>query len=121
VGVFYRDPDLTNGLIEIQSCVVAVPLLSWSFIINQAWYNVVNKTHLGEQSNMVTETITLEDIKRRPLEEVLREVAEGYINIVVQMPDGEEVVIEPKPRLKPLPVLEGYIPEGWKDAVYADK
>jgi hypothetical protein len=96
-------------------------LLYWSFIINQAWYNAISKTHLGEQSNMVTETITLEDIKRRPLEEVLREVAKGSVNLVVQMPDGEEVVIEPKPRLKPLPVLEGYIPKGWKDAVYADK
>jgi hypothetical protein len=77
--------------------------------------------HPGEQSNMVTETITLKDIERRSLEEVLREVAEGSINLVVQMPGGEEVVIQPKPRLKPLPVLEGYIPEGWKDAVYADE
>ena len=66
---------------------------------------------------MVTKTITLEEIKRRPLEEVLQEIAQGSIKLVVQMPDGEEVIVEPKPRLKPLPVLEGYIPKGWKDAV----
>ena len=51
------------------------------------------------------------------LEEIFREVAKGHIYLVVQMPDGEEIVIESKSRLKPLPVLEGYIPEGWKDAI----
>ena len=25
---------------------------------------------------------------------------------------------KPLPRLKPLPVLEGFVPEGWKDAIY---
>ena len=68
---------------------------------------------------MVTQTITLEDIKKRPLEEVFREVARGSQHLVVQLPDGEEVIIASRPRLKPLPVLEGCIPEGWKDAVYA--
>lgn len=70
---------------------------------------------------MVTHTISLEEIRERSLEEILREVAKDDIYLVVQMPDGEEVVIEPKTRLKPLPVLEGYIPQGWKDAIYADK
>jgi hypothetical protein len=70
---------------------------------------------------MVTQTITLEDIKKRSLEEIFREVAKGHIYLVVQMPDGEEIVIESKSRLKPLPVLDGYIPDGWKDAVYAHK
>ena len=70
---------------------------------------------------MVAQTITLEDIQERSLVEVLREVAEGDVYLVVQMPTGEEIVIGLKPRLKPLPVLEGYIPEGWKDAVYANK
>lgn len=70
---------------------------------------------------MVTHTISLEEIKERSLEEILREVAKDDIYLVVQMPDGEEVVIEPKTRLKPLPVLEGYIPQGWKDAIYTDE
>jgi hypothetical protein len=70
---------------------------------------------------MVTQTITLEDIKERSLGEVLQEVVKGDIYLVVQMPTGEEIVIELKPRLKPLPVLEGHIPEGWKDAIYTIK
>ena len=36
------------------------------------------------------------------------------------MPSGDEVVIRPKPQLEPLPVLEGSIPEGWKDVIYDD-
>ena len=28
------------------------------------------------------------------------------------------VTIKPLPRLKPLPVLEGFVPKGWKDAIY---
>lgn len=27
------------------------------------------------------------------------------------------VTIKPLPRLKPLPVFEGFVPEGWKDAI----
>jgi hypothetical protein len=68
---------------------------------------------------MVTQTITLEDIKKQSVEEIFQQVAQGHAHFVVQMPDGEEIVIESRPRLKPLPVLEGYIPEGWKDAIYA--
>jgi hypothetical protein len=47
-------------------------------------------------------------------------VVKDSIQIVIRMPGGEEVIIGPKPRLEPLPVLEGYVPEGWKDAVYAE-
>lgn len=82
---------------------------------------LTTEMYLGEQNKMVAQTITLEDIQERSLVEVLREVAEGDVYLVVQMPTGEEIVIGLKPRLKPLPVLEGYIPEGWKDAVYANK
>jgi hypothetical protein len=28
------------------------------------------------------------------------------------------VTIEPTSQLKPLPELDGYVPEGWKDAIY---
>jgi hypothetical protein len=66
---------------------------------------------------MVTQIITLEDIKKQSVEEIFQQVAQGRTHFVVQMLDGEEIVIESKPRLKPLPVLEGYIPEGWKDAI----
>ena len=82
------------------------------------WYNG-DSAHSGVFSSMVTETVTLEDIKKRPLDEVFQEVADGLGHRVVQMPDGAEVIIESRPRLEPLPELEGYIPDGWKDAVYA--
>jgi hypothetical protein len=34
--------------------------------------------------------------------------------------DDDDSDAESKPKLEPLPVLEGYVPEGWKDAVYAE-
>jgi hypothetical protein len=68
---------------------------------------------------MVTQTVTLEDIKKQSVEEIFQQVAQGSTYFIVQMPDGKEIVIESRPRLKPLPVLKGYIPQGWKDAVYA--
>ena len=66
---------------------------------------------------MTTQTLVLEDIRERSLEEILWNVVKDSIQIVIRMPGGEEVIIGPKPKLEPLPVLEGYVPEGWKEAV----
>jgi hypothetical protein len=33
-------------------------------------------------------------------------------------PGDELKKIQPKRALEPLPVLEGFVPNGWKDAVY---
>jgi len=52
------------------------------------------------------------------LEELLHQVADQRVTVTVLLPDGKAVVIEPKPRLQPLPALEGHVPAGWKDAVY---
>ena len=68
---------------------------------------------------MADQPLTLEELKGRPLEEVLQDVADRGTAVTVLLPDGKEVVIEPKQRLKPLPKLEGRIPEGWQDAIYA--
>jgi hypothetical protein len=67
---------------------------------------------------MVAQTLTLEALKGQSLEELLQQVADQRVTVTVLLPDGTEVLIEPKPRLKPLPVLEGHVPAGWKDAVY---
>jgi len=67
---------------------------------------------------MTNQILTLDELKRRSFEEVLQGVVEQGLALTVRLPGGEQVVIEPKPRLKPLPVLEGYVPEGWKDAIY---
>jgi len=49
----------------------------------------------------------------------LQDVVDQQLSVAVLLPDGKDVVIEPKLRLRPLPELEGRMPEGWKEAVYA--
>jgi hypothetical protein len=66
---------------------------------------------------MTARTLELAELGERPAADLLREVAEQDEILTVQLPDGEAVTIQPSPRLKPLPVLEGYVPEGWKDAI----
>lgn len=68
---------------------------------------------------MVAQTLTLAELKSSSLEKILQEVADQQLIVTVLLPDGKEVVFEPKPGLQPLPELEGRVPEGWKDAVYA--
>ncbi len=67
---------------------------------------------------MTPHTSTLAELQERSLEQVLESVLEGHEILTVRMPSGHEVVIRPKPTLEPLPVLEGFVPAGWKDAVY---
>lgn len=61
---------------------------------------------------------TLEELKGRTLEELLHEVARSRELITVVLEEGESVTIELASQLKPLPVLEDRVPEGWKDAIY---
>jgi hypothetical protein len=61
---------------------------------------------------------TLEELKGRTLEELLHEVARSQESITVVLEEGELITIEPASQLKPLPVLDGHVPEGWKDAIY---
>lgn len=63
-------------------------------------------------------TSTLEELREHSLEQVLESVLQGDGILTVKMPGGQEAVIQPKPALEPLPVLEGSVPEGWKDAIY---
>ena len=62
--------------------------------------------------------LVMEYCEGRTLEDVLREVVRLQQILTVRLPEGEVVAIEPSPRLKPLPTLEGFVPEGWKDAIY---
>ncbi len=61
---------------------------------------------------------TLEELKGLTLEDLLHEVARSGEPITIILEEGESVTLEATSQLKPLPVLEGHIPEGWKDAVY---
>lgn len=67
---------------------------------------------------MTNRTVVLDDLKERTLEEVLLEIVRQQEILTVHLAGGEVVTIRPSLRLKPLPVLEGVVPEGWKDAIY---
>ena len=67
---------------------------------------------------MTTRTVALADIEKHELGEVLRDVVARQEALTVELPEGERIAIQPLPRLKPLPKLKGYVPEGWKDAIY---
>lgn len=67
---------------------------------------------------MAKRILVIEDLKERSLEEVLREVISRKEVLTVRLPEGGEVIIKPTLQLEPLPELEGYVPEGWKDALY---
>ncbi len=76
---------------------------------------------LRRRSKEMTERImTLEEARERTVDELLHEVASERAAMTVVLGDGEMVVIQPAPSLKPLPELEGFVPEGWKDAVYGE-
>lgn len=67
---------------------------------------------------MTSQTLKLKEIEEKKLKEVFQIVLTKQMVLTVQLPDGEEVVIQPKPPLKPLPILDGCVPEGWKEAIY---
>jgi hypothetical protein len=64
-----------------------------------------------------TRVITLDQLAGTSIEEFLSRVLQQGA-LVVEFPDGEAVTIQPKPKLQPLPVLEGSVSEGWKDEIY---
>jgi hypothetical protein len=69
-------------------------------------------------NTMTEQTVTLEALKGQSVEALLQQVVEQHVTVTALLPDGTAVVIEPRPRLQPLPVLEGHVPAGWKDAIY---
>ena len=68
---------------------------------------------------MGARVLMLDEVKGRTFEDVIQDILAQEAIVTVLLPDGNAVVIEPKPRLKPLPELPGRLPEGWKDAIYA--
>jgi hypothetical protein len=64
------------------------------------------------------QSITLEELRQVSAEELLRAVWNDRVALKVSLADGQTVRLEPEPELKPLPLLEGSMPSGWKDAIY---
>jgi hypothetical protein len=62
--------------------------------------------------------LSFADFHKNSLEETLKNVVAKRQALIVQFPDGAEVVIRPNLPLKPLPVLKGHVPAGWKEALY---
>jgi hypothetical protein len=62
---------------------------------------------------MVSQTLTLAELKEAPIEKILQDVVDQHLTVTVLLPDGKEVAIGPKPSLQPLPELEGRMPAGW--------
>lgn len=67
---------------------------------------------------MPSQTLRLGTLKDIPLEKIILQVLEKRQKLTIWVSDEQQVIIEPKPKLQPLPVLDGYIPEGWKNAIY---
>lgn len=62
---------------------------------------------------------TLDELQELSVSDLLRLVLEKKRRFQIAMPNGETVIVQPEPKLMPLPELEGSVPEGWKDAIYA--
>ncbi len=69
---------------------------------------------------MTQRILTIEEVRERTVDELLHDVVSEREALTVVLDNGEMVVIQPAPALKPLPALEGFVPEGWKDAIYGE-
>jgi hypothetical protein len=68
---------------------------------------------------MNTPSVVLwDDLKSLSLEEFLQTVLQKGTALTIQLPTGQAVIVQPQPPLLPLPILDGSVPEGWKDAIY---
>ena len=61
---------------------------------------------------------SIDELEGRTADEFLREVARGNHSVTVVLSSGDAVILQPTHALKPLPELQGCVPEGWKDAAY---
>lgn len=67
---------------------------------------------------MSSRKLKLEAIKDISVEEVIMRVLRENRGLTIQVSEGQDVVIQPQPKLRPLPILDGRIPEGWEEAIY---
>ena len=67
---------------------------------------------------MSTQILTLEALKDISLEDFFAQVLRERQVLTIRVSNDQEIVISPQQKLEPLPVLDGYIPQGWEDAIY---
>ncbi|MBO1350768.1 MAG: hypothetical protein EBE86_026850 [Hormoscilla sp. GUM202] len=63
--------------------------------------------------------IAIESLRDVSVEEFWRRLQQQG-PIAVELTDGHQVIVQAKLELPPLPILEGYVPSGWKDAIYSE-
>lgn len=61
----------------------------------------------------MSKTLTMDEAKSRPLEELLCEIDATQIPVRVVLEDGHEVEIKPAVALNPLITYGGCVPAGW--------
>jgi hypothetical protein len=61
---------------------------------------------------------SIDELEGRSADEFLREVARDNKRVTVMLSGGDAVIVQPAQALRPLPELEGSLPDGWKDAIY---
>lgn len=65
----------------------------------------------------VEQSIAVESLRNISVEEFLNLLRQKSA-IAVQFPNGESLIVQAKVELAPLPILDGYVPEGWKEGIY---
>lgn len=63
------------------------------------------------------QSVTLESLGNISVEEFLNLLRQNEA-ITVRFPSGKSLLVQVKRELTPLPVLDGYVPRGWKAAIY---
>lgn len=66
-----------------------------------------------------TEQIAIERLKSISAEDFLSLLRKKEA-LIVQFANGEALTIRATIEPAPLPKLDGYVPQGWKDAIYND-
>ena len=76
-------------------------------------------------------TVTSDEIEGRFAADFLQEVVQGQEPLIVRLENGTSVfiqqyqpsveIMDEVPKLKPLLTLPGYVPDGWKDAIYDEQ
>ncbi|MCL1466181.1 hypothetical protein [Argonema galeatum] len=65
----------------------------------------------------VEQTITIESLRNISVEDFLSLLRQKSA-LEVQFPNGESLIVQAKVELAPLPILDGYVPQGWKEEIY---
>ena len=66
---------------------------------------------------MQEQNLTIEELKDVSVGEIIQQLLSQRKPLTILVSEDEEVSIQLRPRLKPLIVLDGSIPTGWKEAI----